>query len=49
MNVCSQMSLSAVVLKSPMRITHLKFLGEWSGWFNQSINRVYFQTKCEQS
>ena len=21
-----------VVLKSPLRITHLKFLSEWSGW-----------------
>ena len=25
-NVCSQMSLSAVVLKSPLGITHLNFL-----------------------
>ena len=26
MNVCSQMCLSAVVFKSPLRITHLNFL-----------------------
>ena len=32
MNVCSQMNLSAVVLKSPLRITHLRFLSKWSGW-----------------
>ena len=30
MKVCSQMSLSAVVLMSPVRITNLKFLCEWS-------------------
>ena len=29
---CSQMSLSAVVKKSPLRITHLKSISEWSGW-----------------
>ena len=31
MSVCSQMSLTAVDLKSPLRITHLKFSSEWSG------------------
>ena len=32
MKVCSQMCLSAVVLKPPLRITHLKFISELSGW-----------------
>ena len=39
MNVCSQMSLSAVVLKSPLRITHLKLLGEWSGFVEMNSHR----------
>ena len=29
--VCSQMSLYAVVLKTPLRITHLNFFYKWSG------------------
>ena len=29
MAVCSQVSLFNFVLKSPLRITHLKFLSEW--------------------
>ena len=28
------MSLSSAVLKSPMRITHLNLLSEWSGFLN---------------
>ena len=29
MNVCSQMSLSAIILMSPLRKTHLNFLSQW--------------------
>ena len=36
MNVCSQMSLSSVVLKSPLRITYVKFL---SGLVEMSSHR----------
>ena len=43
MNVSSQMSLSAVILKLPLRITHLEFLCECSGLLNGTVTDHSFR------